>query len=56
MLERVRPGIAGGVLIAAKEMAGEIESAQPFDVHGERGHVQQGVDMAEGVVEFEAIQ
>src|SRR5581483_1871033 len=53
-----RPGVrlAGQLPVVGQEPLGRLGVAQPFEVHGQEGHVGQHVDVAQPVVELDAVE
>ena len=51
-----RSGVPGELDVVVQPVVGEVGSAEPFEVHGEERHVVEAVEVAELVVELQAVQ
>ena len=56
MGQRRRIRLAGELPVAGQERGGGLGGAEPFEVHGQEGDIGENVDVAEAVVELDAVE
>jgi len=54
--QRRGSGVTGELAVVGHELVGQFRGAEPFQVHREEGHVVEHVDVAQVVVELQAVQ